>query len=65
MARSNIVTSPPPKVIEGPYLVGSVKVVRPKAEDEATKFSSPFKTRVLTAGMLKELARAKRTWVGP
>ena len=61
VARSNMVTSPPPKVIDGPYLVGSVKVVRPKAEEEATKFSKPLRTKVLTAGMLKELARANLT----
>ena len=59
-----MVLSPPPRVIEGPYLVGT-KVVRPKAEDEVTKPSSPFRTQSFDGEYWKELATSNGPWVGP
>src|SRR3989344_5837197 len=51
VARSSIVTSPPPKVKDGPYFVGSTKVEMPNAAADATKSERPLITRALTAGI--------------
>jgi hypothetical protein len=58
-------TSPPPKVRDSPYWVGSLKVVMPKLVAKLIKLFNPFNASTFTAGILYEFPNANRVCVSP
>ncbi len=64
-AMSIGLTSPPPKVIESPYLAGSVKVVIPRSVAKLIKLVVPLSAKTRTAGILKEFPSANRAATPP
>src|SRR3990167_595242 len=64
-ANSVIFISPPPRVRERPYLLGSSNEVIVNPAAEAINSSTPLIASIFTAGILYEFARAYLNDTGP